>query len=258
VKAKAEQLAEQLAEQQLAQQKEAVAAAEAASAVAWAAAPAVVEINGAEGENAGSVNGRFELVERGVYRKVGEADLWLYCASTDQWLVLPPWQAPGWARSVANAPGLPPSSVEALFTVADGKNMRVAELQLHTLSAEEVAEEAAAAEAQAEAEAKAEADAVAAAMRDLRDPTAWQPRFPSTSRTLSTKRPRSSGSRKISESARTTWTSSSRRTVNITVKRRKRWWRSRQSSPSCKRLPQMNCSRVSIPVRGMTKELAAC
>jgi len=55
-------------------------------AQAWAAAPAAVAISGAEGPNAGTVNGRYELAERGAYRKVGATGppRWLFIAMNER------------------------------------------------------------------------------------------------------------------------------------------------------------------------------
>jgi len=115
-------------------------AGKAAAAKAWAAAPAVVVISGAEGPSAGIANGRFELAERDVYRKVGGAERWLYIASSGWWWVgdtedKDARETRGWAHSVASANGLPPASGEAQWKVADGKGGWVEQaLQLRTLN----------------------------------------------------------------------------------------------------------------------------
>jgi len=53
---------------------------------AWTAASAVV-ISGATGKNSEYVNGRFELVEREVYSKVGDSYTWLFVGNADSWMV---------------------------------------------------------------------------------------------------------------------------------------------------------------------------
>jgi len=53
---------------------------------AWTASSAVV-ISGATGKNSEYVNGRFELVEREVYSKVGDSCTWLFVGNADTWMV---------------------------------------------------------------------------------------------------------------------------------------------------------------------------
>ena len=119
-------------------------------------APAMVVISGAKGPHSGNVNAtnsRFELVERGIYRKVGEGDDWLFIGDADFWCVgttkSKNAKTNGWARSMASADGLPPASGAAMWQVSDGKGKwcEPCLLTLRTLSAEEAAAENAAAEA---------------------------------------------------------------------------------------------------------------
>ena len=128
---------------------------------AWAAEPPAVAISGAEGPNAGIANGRYELAERGVYRKVGVADNWLYIATTGCWWVSnteskDARKASGFVYSVAGADGLPPASGEAERQVYDGKKWAEQALQLRALNAEEAAAENVGPRAAAEAAAAAE------------------------------------------------------------------------------------------------------
>ena len=91
-----------------------------------AARPQVV-ISGAVGPNAARVNGRFEQVEREVYRKVGEPGRWLFVAKDGRWYVgftedkdARKTGSRGWAHSVAPAGGMPPPSAAGRWKVAHG------------------------------------------------------------------------------------------------------------------------------------------
>jgi len=131
---------------------------------AKAAPPAMVVISGAEGLSVegdavvDATNGRFELVGRGVYRKVGAADKWLFIGNDGLWWVGSAAHkgaklATGWAQSVASAGGLPPASGEAMWRVTTPNKAGGFEwrepclLKLRTLNAEEAAVENAATEA---------------------------------------------------------------------------------------------------------------
>ena len=94
---------------------------------AWAAAQQVV-ISGATGPAAARVNGRYEQVEREVYGKVGEPDLWLFVAIDGTWMVGPTAgkdgrksKSAGWAQSVASAGGMSPPAGAGRWQVSDGK-----------------------------------------------------------------------------------------------------------------------------------------
>ena len=83
---------------------------------AWAAASMVV-ISGATGPRSKNVDGRFELVEREVYSKVGDLGTWLFIDSKGNWVVGPTkgkdarkTALNGWAHTVAGADGKPPPS----------------------------------------------------------------------------------------------------------------------------------------------------
>ena len=72
-------------------------------------------IRGATGSSAAYANGRFELAEREVYRKVGEPDQWLFVDSNGCWMVgntenkdARKTKSSGRAHTVAPAGGLPP------------------------------------------------------------------------------------------------------------------------------------------------------
>ena len=91
-----------------------------------AARPQVV-ISGAVGPNAARVNGRFEQVEREVYRKVGEPGRWLFVAKDGTWWVSTTakkddrkTESGGWAHSVASASGMPPLAGEGRWKVFFG------------------------------------------------------------------------------------------------------------------------------------------
>ena len=97
---------------------------------AWAAAAQVV-ISGAAGSSAAIavfINGRFEQVDREVYRKVGEAGRWLFVAKSGFWHVsntadkdARKTESRGLAHSVAPAGEMPPPAEAGRWQVADGK-----------------------------------------------------------------------------------------------------------------------------------------
>ena len=96
---------------------------------AWAAAAQVV-ISGVVALNAATtaaINGRFEQVDREVYRKVGEPGRWLFVAKDGRWYVgftedkdARKTGSRGWAHSVAPAGGMPPPSAAGRWKVAHG------------------------------------------------------------------------------------------------------------------------------------------
>ena len=117
---------------------------------AWAAAPAQVVISGAEGPNAASVNGRFEQVERGVYRKVGEPGLWLFVAKKGTWSVgatagkdARKTESAGWAHSVALAGRMPPPVGTGQWHVHDDTKWAEQTLEVEVLDAAQARELAA-------------------------------------------------------------------------------------------------------------------
>ena len=86
-------------------------------------------IRGATGPSAVDVNGRFELAEREVYRKVGEPDKWLFVCSDGEWMVgataskdARKTKSNGWAHTVASAGGLPPPAGAGQWKVRDGSD----------------------------------------------------------------------------------------------------------------------------------------
>ena len=88
-----------------------------------------VVISGAAGPNAAWVNGRLELVEREVYRKVGEPGTWLFVDKDDTWMVgdteskdARKTESASWAHSVASAGGMPPPAGAAEWKVTHGKD----------------------------------------------------------------------------------------------------------------------------------------
>ena len=95
---------------------------------AWAAAPAQVVISGAAGPDAAEVNGRFEPVDREVYAKVGDPDVWLFVAMDGLWWVggtankdKRKTNSHGFAHSVAPAGGMPPPAGAGRWKVTHGK-----------------------------------------------------------------------------------------------------------------------------------------
>ena len=86
-------------------------------------------IRGATGSSAAYVNGRFELAEREVYRKVGEPDSWLFVVSDGCWWVGPTaskdarkTESTGWAHTVASAGGLPPPAGAGQWQLYEGSD----------------------------------------------------------------------------------------------------------------------------------------
>eukprot|EP01051_Picozoa_sp_SAG22_P014665 SAG22_NODE_1813_length_3512_cov_103.505703_1_plen_792_part_10 len=87
----------------------------------------MVVIGGATGPNADKVNGRYEFVDREVYRKVGDPGKWLFVNKTGEWYVgstaekdARKTESGGWAHPVAAAGGLPPVAGAVKWKVAHG------------------------------------------------------------------------------------------------------------------------------------------
>ena len=101
---------------------------------AWAAAAQVV-ISGVVALNAATtaaINGRFEQVDREVYRKVGDPDMWLFVAKNGTWCVSTTakkdarkTESAGWAHSMAPAGGMPPPAAASRWKVARAGGMWV-------------------------------------------------------------------------------------------------------------------------------------
>ena len=96
---------------------------------AWAAAAQVV-ISGAVGPRAAHLNGRFEQVEREVYRKVEVPDEWLFVDKDGDWMVgstavkdARKTKSAGWAVSVASAGGMPPPAGLGRWQVSHGNDV---------------------------------------------------------------------------------------------------------------------------------------
>ena len=95
-------------------------------------------ISGASGPNAAAVNGRYQQVagfDRNVYRKLDDAEKWLFVAADDTWFVgsaanKDESATTGWAHSVAPAEGLPPPRGAGLWQVVHGDGQRWAEQTL--------------------------------------------------------------------------------------------------------------------------------
>ena len=113
---------------------------------AWAAAHQVVLI-GAAGLAAAKVNGRFEQVEREVYRKVGEPGLWLFVAKKGTWSVgatagkdARKTESAGWAHSVALAGRMPPPVGTGQWHVHDDTKWAEQTLEVEVLDAAQARE----------------------------------------------------------------------------------------------------------------------
>ena len=109
---------------------------------AWGAAQQVV-ISGATGPNAATVNGQFELVERGVY-KAGTSR-WLFIAQDGDWTVgntankdARATDSNGWAYAALPAGGMPPHSGAVQWQVADGEDWFEQTWTVEVLSAAQV------------------------------------------------------------------------------------------------------------------------
>ena len=123
---------------------------------AWAfGAASQVVISGAEGPSAVRVNGRFEQVEREVYRKVGEPDEWLFIDKDDEWTVgatagkdarKTEWRGSALlcsAHSVALAGGMPPPDGAGRWKVYDGTKWVEQTVEVELVSAAQAREWAA-------------------------------------------------------------------------------------------------------------------
>ena len=117
---------------------------------AWAAAAQVV-LSGAAGVNASWVNGRFEQVNREVYRQVGDPDpWWLFVNSNGTWWVsntagkdARKTGSNGWAHSVAPAGGMPPAAGAGRWQVFHGGRWVEQTVEVELLDAAQVREWAA-------------------------------------------------------------------------------------------------------------------
>ena len=108
---------------------------------AWAAAKEVV-ISGVIGRNATMINGRYEQIEREVYRKVGQPGTWLFVAKDNRWMVGPTankdvrkTHSSGWAYARVPASGMPPPAGSGLWKVSNGNGWveQAVEVEVHAM-----------------------------------------------------------------------------------------------------------------------------
>ena len=104
-------------------------------------------ISGVTGPDAAKVNGRFEQVEREVYRKVGEPGLWLFVAKKGTWSVgatagkdARKTESAGWAHSVALAGRMPPPVGTGQWHVHDDTKWAEQTLEVEVLDAAQARE----------------------------------------------------------------------------------------------------------------------